>query len=292
METSGRDTQGRFVLGRKPPIEELKKKEESIKQHYKEFVPSRKLREQNPYIYNSWRSIFYTQKGKKIGCTTEEWRTFENFYRDVSDSYEEGLKFHRLDTTKPFSKENFIWVTPEQAGQMRMNGKLITLEYKGEILSLRELAVKYNQGLNAICIRYQRHKNDYTTEEIIFGRKTLRGSKKPRNAERDSQDERNRASKLISAYKCKDKKHGTEICDITVDWMVDNIFHKSCIYCGDTELLGCDRINNEKGHIIGNVVPCCYSCNCVRNNTFTHEEMLRLGKTIREIKQDRRLIIR
>lgn len=36
-----------------------------------------------------------------------------------------------------------------------------------------------------------------------------------------------------------------------------------------------------------NVVPCCYDCNCARNNNFTHEEMFILGKTIREIKNNR-----
>jgi len=36
-----------------------------------------------------------------------------------------------------------------------------------------------------------------------------------------------------------------------------------------------------------NVVPCCYSCNCARNDNFSYEEMLEIGKTIRKIK-DRR----
>ena len=37
-----------------------------------------------------------------------------------------------------------------------------------------------------------------------------------------------------------------------------------------------------------NVVSCCVECNTVRNDLFTVEEMIKLGKTIRQIKDDRR----
>ena len=48
-----------------------------------------------------------------------------------------------------------------------------------------------------------------------------------------------------------------------------------------------DRLNNDKGHTKDNTVPCCYECNCARNNNFSYEEMLVLGKTIAEIKRNR-----
>lgn len=40
-------------------------------------------------------------------------------------------------------------------------------------------------------------------------------------------------------------------------------------------------------HTKNNVVPCCIECNTARNNMFSFEEMKVLGKTIREIKQNR-----
>ena len=48
-----------------------------------------------------------------------------------------------------------------------------------------------------------------------------------------------------------------------------------------------DRIDNNKGHEINNVVPCCYECNVARGNNFSFEEMKLLGKTIKLIKLKR-----
>lgn len=42
----------------------------------------------------------------------------------------------------------------------------------------------------------------------------------------------------------------------------------------------------EKGRK-ANVVPCCYVCNCARNNNFSFDEMKILGKTIKKIMEDR-----
>ena len=48
--------------------------------------------------------------------------------------------------------------------------------------------------------------------------------------------------------------------------------------------------DNSKGHTYDNVVPCCYVCNCARNNNFTFEEMKQLGKTIKSIMDQRKLL--
>lgn len=54
--------------------------------------------------------VFYVyQKRKKIGHS-EEWSDFRTFYNDVVKYYQDVLVFRRLDTSKPFSKDNFIWI--------------------------------------------------------------------------------------------------------------------------------------------------------------------------------------
>jgi hypothetical protein len=50
-----------------------------------------------------------------------------------------------------------------------------------------------------------------------------------------------------------------------------------CTYCSKNlfEEKGCslDRLNNDLGYTVENVVPCCGNCNTVRSDVLTHEEM-------------------
>lgn len=277
-----RDNKGRFIKGRIETSEEKLNRliaiEESIHKR-KNYIGD--IKQECPRIYNVWRGIKFTEKGKSIGCS-EEWNNFRVFYNDVRPQYKKGLLFRRLDFDKPYSKDNFMWVTKEEADILQSN--LIWLEYEGETMPLKYWSDKFNISLNGLKIRYhKREKYNYSTEEILFGRKRNRGSKTPKNNPTD----RAKASKMISSYKHKDRKNQTTICDIDIDWMINNIMTKSCIYCGDTNRVGCDRIDNSKGHTKDNVVPCCFDCNCARNNNFSHDEMMEIGKTIAKIKQKR-----
>jgi hypothetical protein len=46
-----------------------------------------------------------------------------------------------------------------------------------------------------------------------------------------------------------------------------------CAYCGEipNELNGLDRIDNNKGYTIDNVVPCCKNCNWAKNDLSINE---------------------
>lgn len=284
-----RDNKGRFVKGYKYyelPQEFKEKRIKSMIESHEKRGSNAKIKREYPYIFNSWRSIMFSKKYKDIGMS-EEWRDFKTFFDDVVGSYEKGKVFRRIDTTKPFSKNNFIWCTTEQAGQM--NKKTIHIEYNGELYTLKELADKYCQSYSGIQIRYHRREiHNYTIDEIIFGRKKKRGDRKAKDYKDPNVIMREKASKMISAYKNKDKKMGFENqCDIDIDWMIKNIFNQPCIYCGDTNRIGCDRIDNDKPHTKDNVVPCCIECNTARNNFFTFDEMKIIGNTIRKIKEDR-----
>lgn len=54
---------------------------------------------------------------------------------------------------------------------------------------------------------------------------------------------------------------------------------KPCYYCDNkfgkpvTAGMGLDRLNNNVGYCLGNIVSCCKNCNTVRSNLLTSEEM-------------------
>lgn len=61
-----------------------------------------------------------------------------------------------------------------------------------------------------------------------------------------------------------------------------------CAYCflpSDVEAgVGLDRLDNDRGYVDGNVVPCCSICNAVRMDRFSPDEMKLIGTVIRKIK--------
>lgn len=118
--------------------------------------------------------------------------------------------------------------------------------------------------------------------EILFGKKTGKSKEMKDISLHSYKSKRLKVSKMISAYKCRDKKKGLG-CDLTIEFMLNNIVNKNCFYCDTIINVGCDRIDDKKGHLIDNVIPCCYICNVVRSNIFTVDEMKILGVHIKDI---------
>ena len=87
----------------------------------------------------------------------------------------------------------------------------------------------------------------------------------------------------MSCYKNRAKKRGY-IFDLTEEQFF-SLTQKDCYYCGAkpnniSKYLGCsgdylyngiDRINNNGGYTIDNVVPCCKICNMAKNNLTLQE---------------------
>ena len=46
----------------------------------------------------------------------------------------------------------------------------------------------------------------------------------------------------------------------------DSIVQNGCHYCGKTGPNGIDRVDNTKGYVESNCVPCCKHCNYVKGN--------------------------
>ncbi len=231
-------------------------------------------------LYTSWRARVFTKKGKLAGFPPE-WKTFKGFKENTPSGWAEGLILARRDSKKPFSFANCEWI---EKG-MENTGKLTQFEYNGEIKTLYEWTRKYGLNYNGVRQRYFKGKN-YTKEQILFGKLITTQNDIVDIKELGQQKRRNKISKMLSAYKLKDKKKNLSF-NLTKSFFGKNIISQPCIYCGATENIGCDRIDNEKGHTTENVIPACYICNTVRNNHFTVQEMKMIGNTIRTIRQQK-----
>lgn len=101
-------------------------------------------------------------------------------------------------------------------------------------------------------------------------------NKKAKRYARYYTTQKGRATYLLLRYKQSDIEQKRGESDLTVQWIVDNIFSKPCHYCGESDWhkIGCDRIDNSKPHTKDNVVPCCYSCNC-KKHTMKYDEFIK-----------------
>jgi hypothetical protein len=74
--------------------------------------------------------------------------------------------------------------------------------------------------------------------------------------------------------------------DLTLDDVI-RLTSFPCHYCGVTEKIGLDRIDNSLGHSKENVLPCCSLCNRTRMANYTVDEMLILGRAVAQIRSNR-----
>lgn len=68
------------------------------------------------------------------------------------------------------------------------------------------------------------------------------------------------------------------------------ILKKPCYYCGDSLSkygISIDRKDNDKGYAAKNVLPCCGTCNMARGTRFTVKEFMKVGKIVKQIKEER-----
>lgn len=231
-------------------------------------------------LYTSWRARVFTAKGRIAGFP-ESWITFKGFKKEMLPGWSEGKILIRKNPHAPFSKENCEWA---EKGTENI-GKLVTFEYKGETKTLIEWAQELGVNYNGVRQRYFKGKN-YTKEQILYGKAFKKRADARDIKTLEAQKKKDKISKMLSAYRLKDKKHGY-IFDLPRDHFEKNILSQPCTYCGSTENVGCDRKDNKKGHTIENVIPACYTCNAVRNNHFTVDEMKMIGSVIAKIKRYR-----
>lgn len=66
----------------------------------------KELRENNPYLFNSWRAILYTEKGRKAGVVND-WRKFPVFYEMVINTKRHSELMNILDSSEWVNKEDY-----------------------------------------------------------------------------------------------------------------------------------------------------------------------------------------
>ena len=74
------------------------------------------------------------------------------------------------------------------------------------------------------------------------------------------------AVNLLTNYRRDDRLQERGECTLTSKWIVEHIFSKRCLYCGESDwhFLGADRIDNTKPHTPNNCICCCSKCNAKR----------------------------
>ena len=83
-----------------------------------------------------------------------------------------------------------------------------------------------------------------------------------------------------STYKTSAKTRGYEF-NLTLEEFLE-YWDAPCFYCGeDTEGIGLDRMNNEIGYEVDNVVSCCTDCNIMKKAKST-EDFINKCKQITE----------
>lgn len=63
------------------------------------------------------------------------WNTFEEFYKDMWDSYKDWLQLDRINNNWNYCKDNCRWITPKQNSNNRRNNRLLTYKWKTKTLS-------------------------------------------------------------------------------------------------------------------------------------------------------------
>lgn len=157
--------------------------------------------------------------------------------------------------------------------------RLYYLKNKAKILERRRQRYQENKEkeLEQSKKYYEEHKNEIS--EYYKQYQVDNASKLKEYKETYYSTMHGRALRLVGHYKREDNKFERGECTLSEQWIIDNIFHKACEYCGESDWhkLGCDRKDNSLPHTPDNCVPCCFDCNRKKGVMNYEEYKKRLG---------------
>lgn len=215
-------------------------------------------------------SIFIRQK-KCITCNIIKDINEENFYK--GRTYSKTCKECRITKTiKNRTEKLNKGYLPDNT--IKKCIKCAEEKYISEFSFSRK--IKYYSSYCKPCdvIRKYEAKQTYSKERIE------QDLQKGRDWHKNNPDK-----SAFTKYKAFDFNRGLAF-DLTLDYIKDQLV-KSCTYC-QYPSTGLDRVDNSKGHLQNNCIPCCWECNTARMNNFTYEEMLVIGQAIKLVKDNRK----
>jgi hypothetical protein len=160
------------------------------------------------------------------------------------------------------------------------------------------------ESKNDLCCSikcYDDYKNYRKKRNEYYRKKRLEDISKTRMEEKEYMRQYNSSPKriyqiLIDNAKKRNSTIEVSLIDFVHWWYATQ---DKCFYCKRTLVeinrdnintryvsrLTVDRVDNNIGYHIKNIVKCCWLCNRIKSNDFNKEEMLKIGLVINEIKR-------
>ena len=141
-----------------------------FKEHASQFSKTHGMR--NTPIYTSWQSMkdrcnnvnnkdYYLYGGRGI-IYNIKWNSFEEFYKDMGETWFLGGTIDRINTNGNYEPNNCRWATMKEQN-LNKNSNIICI-INGENLALSEVSIKYNIIYTTLIARY---KSGLRNEELI-----------------------------------------------------------------------------------------------------------------------------
>ena len=150
------------------------------------------------------------------------------------------------------------------------------LKNKTRILERRKQ--RYQENKEKELEQSKRYHNDHKKEITEYLRQyNIDNNDKLRQYKQDYYNTMHgRSLRLANHYKREDSKFQRGECTIDAQWIIDNIFTKSCVYCGESDWhkLGCDRKDSSLPHTPDNCVASCIDCNR-KKQTMSYDEYMK-----------------
>ena len=201
------------------------------------------------------------EEGFKICSKCGRILPLSEFYRNKRAK--DGLKSHCKQCNKEYQAE---WSTNHKENVKAKNAKWRSKNPTYD--------AQYQQAHKDKIAEYQAEWRNLNKEKIAEYQAEWRNLNKEKIAEYQAEwynpqtHPLNWAKTIVNNYNKMDRERGFDPNQtISAEWFLQNIAYRPCAHCGlqGIGLIGCNRLDNTKGHTIDNVEPCCLKCNAREN---------------------------